>query len=311
MNITDKRGYIAAVGTVCVDEYFDASGWLPEGGSRIVEFSGRAVGGMIANAACVAAAYGDKACLLDIMGDTEQTAFIREDLERSGVDISHIRTVRDLADARCLVVRTPGDRTIFVVDRHLYSRTLSEADRELLMNASYIYSSFQEFEKFRNFENLAAELKMGGARLAFDMDATAFTCDSRLFAYADILFFNRLGYEKFLAGAGGEEAVSRFLHGDSRVVVVTDAANGLTLRHQTECLRIPGVPVEAVDATGAGDTFNASFLHGMLAGWNLQKCAEFANCSAAYAVTRRGPRGGAIPLEQAIAQYERHYGRPV
>lgn len=308
MCITDQKGYIAAVGTVCVDEFFDAGEWLPEGGNCIVEFSGRMVGGMIANAACVAAAYGDKTYLLDVMGDTEQTAFIRKDLERSGVDISHIRTESGLADARCLVVRTPGDRTIFVVDRNLYSRRLTEADRELLFNASYIYSSFQEFEKIEGYERLAAELKTGGARLAFDMDATAYTCGSSLFEYADILFFNRLGYEKYLAGAGGEEAVKRLLHRASRVLVVTDGANGLTFRHQSECIRVPGIPVESVDATGAGDTFNASFLHGMLAGWDLEACARFANSSAAYAVTRKGPRGGAVPLEQAMEQYTRHYG---
>lgn len=307
MSITDEKRYIAAVGTVCVDEYFDAAEWLAEGGNCIVDFSERMVGGMIANVACVAAAYGDKTYLLDVMGDTQQTAFIRKDLERYGVDISHIHTDSGLADARCLVMRTPGDRTIFVVDRKLRKRYLTEADRVLLQNASYVYSSFQEFEKIEEYEELAAELKLGGARLAFDMDVTAFTCGSGLFEYADILFFNRLGYEKYLSGYGGEEAAARFLQGDSRVMVVTDGGNGLTVMDRWGSTRIMGIPVEVVDATGAGDTFNASFLHGLLSGWSLQRCAEFANSSAAYAVTRKGPKGGAVPLDRAIEQYERHY----
>ena len=43
--------------------------------------------------------------------------------------------------------------------------------------------------------------------------------------------------------------------------------------------RVPALPVDAVDGTGAGDAFVAGFLYGRLAGWATEACARFANAA--------------------------------
>jgi sugar/nucleoside kinase (ribokinase family) len=43
-----------------------------------------------------------------------------------------------------------------------------------------------------------------------------------------------------------------------------------------------------VDDVGAGDTFNAGFVHLYLAGAKLRDCLAFANIAAAYSVTKEG-----------------------
>ncbi|WIA16547.1 hypothetical protein OEZ85_013220 [Tetradesmus obliquus] len=61
--------------------------------------------------------------------------------------------------------------------------------------------------------------------------------------------------------------------------------------------RQPGVAgVEVVDVTGAGDMFAAGFLHGMLRGWSLQRCAEAACLSGAAAVQVLGADVGRAQL---------------
>jgi sulfofructose kinase len=55
--------------------------------------------------------------------------------------------------------------------------------------------------------------------------------------------------------------------------------------------------VEAVDTTGAGDIFHASFLYGLLQGWPLQRQLEFACAAAALNCTAVGARGGIEPVE--------------
>jgi sugar/nucleoside kinase (ribokinase family) len=49
--------------------------------------------------------------------------------------------------------------------------------------------------------------------------------------------------------------------------------------------------VQVVDVTSAGDVFNAGFLYGFLAGWDLERTARFANACGAIAVSQVGSAG--------------------
>jgi sugar/nucleoside kinase (ribokinase family) len=48
------------------------------------------------------------------------------------------------------------------------------------------------------------------------------------------------------------------------------------------------VPVDSMDAIGAGDSFNAGFLHGFIKGWPLDRCLRFGNLTGAYSTTAPG-----------------------
>lgn len=51
---------------------------------------------------------------------------------------------------------------------------------------------------------------------------------------------------------------------------------------------VPSLPVNAVDATGAGDVFAAAFVVGTLRGWPLRTRMAFANLCAALSVQQVG-----------------------
>ncbi|MGW5694030.1 carbohydrate kinase family protein [Streptomyces asiaticus] len=51
---------------------------------------------------------------------------------------------------------------------------------------------------------------------------------------------------------------------------------------------VPGLPVDALDPTGAGDVFVAGFMTGTLAGWPLADRLAFANLTAALSVQHFG-----------------------
>lgn len=71
-------------------------------------------------------------------------------------------------------------------------------------------------------------------------------------------------------------------------LVVTRGARGCTVYTADARLDVPGVPVEAVDTTGAGDCFLAGFALGLLRELPLARCAEIANGFGAQAVTQVG-----------------------
>ena len=64
---------------------------------------------------------------------------------------------------------------------------------------------------------------------------------------------------------------------------------------------VDGMPVTAVDDTGAGDAFAAGMLYGKLAGWDLERTARFACALGALATTAVGASDAVPSLDEALA----------
>jgi sugar/nucleoside kinase (ribokinase family) len=88
--------------------------------------------------------------------------------------------------------------------------------------------------------------------------------------------------------ADGARELLAGLRGGS-VVVRTGMSGCLVARPGGDVLEMPGVPVDVVDTTGAGDAHLGAFIAGLAAGLDVQAAARRANVVAALAVTRRGP----------------------
>ena len=90
------------------------------------------------------------------------------------------------------------------------------------------------------------------------------------------------------------------------VVALKMSADGCLIATSKERFRLPGHRVEAVDATGAGDTFDGSFLARLLAGDDLKVAARYANLAAALSTKGYGavtpiPRAAEVQAEMARA----------
>ena len=62
------------------------------------------------------------------------------------------------------------------------------------------------------------------------------------------------------------------------MVALKMSAEGCLIATPRERFRVPGHHVEAVDATGAGDTFDGSFLARLLAGDDLEGGGALCQC---------------------------------
>jgi ribokinase len=63
--------------------------------------------------------------------------------------------------------------------------------------------------------------------------------------------------------------------------------------------------VNAIDTTGAGDTFCGAFLAAFSQGQDLAECIRFANCAASISVTRLGVIEAIPRLEEVLARDQR------
>jgi sugar/nucleoside kinase (ribokinase family) len=65
---------------------------------------------------------------------------------------------------------------------------------------------------------------------------------------------------------------------------------------------VPGILVDVVDTTGAGDAFHGAFAYGLLQGWKARHILAFANAVSALKCTRLGGRTG-IPSTDEVRAF--------
>jgi ribokinase len=85
------------------------------------------------------------------------------------------------------------------------------------------------------------------------------------------------------------------------VVVITDGANGaLQVGPDGSLLRDEGNPVEALDTTGAGDTFAGGYLDSLLRGLPAAECLRRAVLAGALSTSAIGGTAGQPTLDQLV-----------
>jgi sugar/nucleoside kinase (ribokinase family) len=103
----------------------------------------------------------------------------------------------------------------------------------------------------------------------------------------DILFGNRDELALLTGGACEEDCVSEAAR-YAPLVVMKTGEKGCLVGWEGRWENVPGLRVDVVDTTGAGDAFAAGFLYGKLLGESPMDCARLANVLAARVVGEEG-----------------------
>jgi 2-dehydro-3-deoxygluconokinase len=123
------------------------------------------------------------------------------------------------------------------------------------------------------------------------IDATIAQCDIALPSLDD---------SQQLTGLTAPEAIVDYYLGlGAPLVALKMGAEGSLIATGDERIRVPPFKVEAVDATGAGDTFDGAFLARLLEGDTPEAAARYANVAAALSTQGYGavtpiPRADAV-----------------
>ena len=82
-------------------------------------------------------------------------------------------------------------------------------------------------------------------------------------------------------------------------VFVTEGASGVRYHDGQSEVIVPAYQVEAIDTTGAGDTFNAALGVALAEGKTINESLKLANVAAAMSVTKFGAQGG-MPTREEV-----------
>ena len=278
---------ILVIGEINVDLILQGYQTFPEPGKEVlVEDTHLTLGSSAMICAVGLARLGNQVAFIGKVGPDTWGDFCVNRMREEGIDVAR-------------VVRDPGVKTGITVsissrrDRALVSYTGSAMElrpEEIPANfcegfAHLHISSFFLHTRLR--PSIAALLaRARGMGLTTSLDpgfdpAEQWRPDVLEAARECDLFFPN---EVELAAITGRPDVEAALHslqnGRMRTVAKLGAAGSVTL-DGSQALRAAAMPVAVVDTTGAGDSYNAGFLHGWLRGWPLAECMRFgAACGA-------------------------------
>jgi ribokinase len=75
----------------------------------------------------------------------------------------------------------------------------------------------------------------------------------------------------------------------AKEIIVKQGAAGCSFLYQNNLINIPAFAAKTiVDSTGAGDSFNAAFIYGMMQNGSIPKSIQIANLVSSYTVQKRG-----------------------
>lgn len=245
----EGRIRLAAVGDNCMDVY-DRTGEAHPGGNPV-------------NVAVYTARLGGEASYTGVVGTDAYGERMRAAIAAKGVDISHLRTEPG-ATAVSHVELVDGERVFGEYDEGVMaSFRMTEEDIAFLCAHDAVVTGLWghtagELHRFRE----------AGVPVAFDF------ADRRSGPAVD-LALPWVDYAFFSCDGGTEEVRSRLRsvwERGPRLAIATRGSQG-SLAFDGERFYPQGiVPCRVVDTMGAGDSFIAGFLFGLLRGWEIPRC---------------------------------------
>lgn len=282
------------------------------------QFLGPFASGAPAIFAVAAARLGLSVGLISGLGDDAFGRLLRNRLQEAGVELSGVQTVPDYCTGIAFVGYAASGRREFVFHlRHSASSQVKVAD----LPGDYAARTPFAGVRWLHLSGSALALSDAGraaCREAVDMTLEAggqLSLDPNLRPELMGLDEARLVLAPYMAEAAvllptaeeaqaltgrddDDEAATVLLGDGERIVVLKRGAEGCSVYSIQGRLDVAGFAVAEVDPTGAGDCFNAAFLLGLDAGWDLERVARFANAAGALAVTKQGPMEGAPSIRQ-------------
>ena len=295
---------VVVVGSLNVDLVVHAAR-LPQPGETLTgtEFL-TDQGGKGANQAVAAARAGARVAMVGRVGrdayGTRVIAALRQ--EAIACDALSVDPDRPTGVA-AITVAAGGENSIVVVPgaNHTLRAGHVEAAQGLLAAARIVVLQLEV-----PIEAVAAALRIARAAgvptLLNAAPATALPAD--LLAAVDWLVVNAGEAARLLDAAVDDRAqalaaAQALLARGPRHVIVTLGADGLVHAERAASTYLPASPVQAIDTTGAGDTFVGVLAAALAEGRPPQAALRWGQAAAALAVTRRGSQS-AIPRRDEI-----------
>ncbi|MCR5575624.1 MAG: carbohydrate kinase family protein [Oscillospiraceae bacterium] len=300
---------ILCVGTALVDslirgfdpEPISAAGYRAESGTL-------SVGGEAVNEAMAAAKLGVRTGILCSLGEDEAGEMVLGALRRCGVDTGAVVRPREHpTPVTTMFVNADGTRRSITNGAHRYNFHPERFPERLASARAVILGSLfrAPFNEPEVVQAAAEAVHAAGGLLFADTKLPNFRVLTLGDLSASLPLFDCItpneDEARYYTGQSEPEAMAdTFLEKGVKSVIVKLGARGCYYKDRDLSLRLPALPVRAVDATGAGDNFVAGFVCERLRGADIETALRFANACGALCATAVGASTALKSREQVL-----------
>jgi len=252
------------------------------------------LGGSSAICAMGLARLGNPVAFIGKVGADSWGDYCTETLRAAGVDVSGLSRDPALRTGVTISITSANDRALVTFAGSVAALRAADVDAWALEDAAHLHVSsfFLQHELRPAFRRLFALARSAGLSTSLDPGYDpAERWDRDLFETleaVDVLFPNEVELAAISGTADLADGLRRMRNGRTRVVAKLGRRGSATLAKDM-LLEVPSFAIEPIDTTGAGDSFDAGFLHAWLREQPLRECLRWG--SACGALSTRGLGG--------------------
>lgn len=260
---------------------------------------GKFLGGSATNVAVAAARHGHGATALTGVGDDPFGTFVIKELQRLGVDSSHVVINPAFNTPVTFCEIFPPDhfplyfyRQPTTPDLELTAQNLPPQLQEYKI--LWLTSSGLSAEPSRSTHHAAVAARTGGLTV-LDLDyrprfwadeATASQCVEEMLGRVDVAIGNLEECRVTVGESDAERAADALLDRGVDIAIVKQGMTGTLAKSRDERVFVPSIKVKVLNGLGAGDAFGGALCHGLIEGWDLRRTVGFASAAGAIVASR-------------------------
>ncbi len=239
------------------------------------------------------AALGSRVGFVSCIGDDPLGDIALQRLSASGVHVEKVVRSSATQTGLTVILQHGSWRNILTYPGTIFDLKPEHIDVDYISASRHFHlSSFYLQRGLRpHVPDLFRRLKQRGLTISLDPNddpEDEWKSDiQEALQYVDILLPNAREAKKITGTQSVDDAVSK-LASIVPIVVVKLGAEGAMAQRGADRFTSAAKMIEIVDPVGAGDSFDAGFLHQFLQGGDLQSCLAAGNLTGALSTTRPG-----------------------
>lgn len=301
---------VLALGDINIDTVWPLPEFPVPGRDGLTELLKVEIGGAIVNSAIVLDKLGIRTGLLGCVGEDVWAEKIRKGLSQSKINLTHLQIDKDHITGITFIIVTPdGERTMFscrgannylnpdAIDEDVIKKAgILHISGYALLDAPQRDASLQAVA-FAKKHNIPISLDTGLEPVLKDPQGLL-----KVLGETDICITGQQEVTELFSCTSPEEGVKNLLALGIQIAAIKLGGKGCYAASKEEGFFCPAFTVDAVDTTGAGDSFTAGMLYGWSNDLSLRATVVLANALGALASTVYGA-GFSFPEKQKILDF--------